>query len=429
MMSVDQELCDYFKQGNFDLFMEAWKNQFEKLGTMGGVVVVSLTEDNREDLGDFLGVNFKKQNHIKVSWQKLKKIISDSRFEGANFKHVVELYFDSILLTKKSKKEINDEKTLKFFNSMMNGNISELARQWLEEIVLTKNAVYISVVQKEKDKNAYLKSFEFVVKALDQLPFHQNKYVSLAVFAAEITGDPHAFDQGSYLHFLLIQAITYALDILSYPSQIRSTNQKLYQAGLYKEDINNFCSIYGFSALKNDQSHAGWEGFYQFNEAWNANLNNIINIDKIDLKNANKVYIIENPSIYEALVQIVKTKHLPVGLVCSNGQPNQAVYAVLDKLEATNAPMFYAGDFDPEGLLIAQRLLNQYSNLDLWLYTESYYFNQKANKSLSARRISMLKNLEDKRLIELGELIEAFGVGYQENMLDLYINKIQSSLD
>lgn len=87
--------------------------------------------------------------------------------------------------------------------------------------------------------------------------------------------------------------------------------------------------------------------------------------------------------------------------------------------------MFYAGDFDPEGLLIAQRLLDRYETLDLWLYNEDDYRGQFANKKATDRRIKMLSQLSDSRLILIGENIREFGVGYQENMLNSYIQAIR----
>lgn len=421
---IEKDLCQYFKERNFETFMDAWRLQFEKLGVVGGVVSVKLTDENREDISNFLGLHLKNQKHVKVSWRKLKSILSNSKFEGADFKRVLELYFNDVLLTKKSKKELNEDKTQRFFNDLLDLNLSDLSRHWIEDILQTKNGVYISIV-KEKNKGAYRPQFIKIIKALGALPFLKNTHQSLAVFAAEITGDPHAFDTGTYLNYLLIQGIAYTLDILDAPETARSNTQTLLKAGLLKEDINNFCSIYGFSAIKDKVPHPAWEGFYTLKESWNANLNNILNVDSIDLKDTAALYIIENPSIFEALIKVAQKDNLPLGFVCSNGQPTQAVYAMLDKLQNAQTKMYYAGDFDPEGLLMAQRLLNTYPNLDLWLYEEDHFFQQVSNKKASDKRIKMHENLEDERLINISELIEEVGIGYQENMLKVYVEDIK----
>lgn len=428
-MAHHQEFNAYLKQGNFKEFMQAWKIQFEKYGTLGGVALIHLNDKNREDIENLIGINTKNKPHLKLSWQKFKRILLKTRFEDVDFVKVLELYFDKELIPKTTQQERNRDQADAFFEKLLEEDLSDLSKSWIEEEFKTKASVY-QVVLKNKDKEKELfDNFIIITQALDNLPITHNTQTSMAVFAAQITGDPHAFDQGGRLHFLLIQAIGHTLGATEHPPKYDDASQKLIRVGLFKEDINNFCSVYGLSAIKNGQHHLGWEGFYTQKEAWNVNLSNVLNVDEIDPKNTRKLYIVENPSIFEILVDKVLQLNLPVGLICSNGQPTQVIYALLDKIEQQNIPMFYAGDFDPEGLLMAQRLLDQYETLDLWLYGEEDYLAQMSVKFVSGRRLKMLASLKDARLIKLAQNIEAHGVGYQENMLDRYLNAIQEEFE
>lgn len=425
MNDINKAFSDYLKSGNFYSFMHAWKQQVHKIGVVGGTVNVPLTSENQKDIEGLLGKAYHKQSHAKISWKQLKKSLEITVYEGVDFKRVLELYFEETFMTKLEKNKIVRLETDEFLQDILNENIGVLSKLWIEEVLSNKNGVYMSVLQ-HKTKSHELKSeFMLILKALEKLPVHFKKTESIAIFAAQITGDPHAFDHDSPLYYLLIQAISYLLDITQYPSSIRERNQILYRGGLYKEDINNYCSIYGLNAIKENAHHLAWNGFYIYKESWNVNISNIIKIDSIDPTCAKIVFIIENPSIYETLVKVVIQNNIEqVGLVCSNGQPTQAVYALLDKIQVANVKMLYAGDFDPEGLLMAQRILDQYSNCDLWLYRQENFYQQLSNKKATNQRISMFKHLEDVDLKNMGTLITEFGLGYQENMIGAYIEDL-----
>lgn len=422
---LQQEFYEYLRDGNFETFMKAWKLQFQKYGTLGGTAVIFLNQENREDIENLLGLNTKNLSQIKLSWRKFKQILSKTRYADVDFVNVLELYFDKELITQKTKQERNRQRTDQFFEKLLEETLSDITKHWIEDILQSKSSIYQEVLKNKGNEKQEYKDIHTITKAIDQLPVYQNRQISLAVFASQITGDPHAFDQKTRLYFYLTQALRYISSIKD-GTFIKYTNTELLtRFGLFKEDINNFCSIYGFSALKEKKSHPGWEGFYQSKESWNVNLNNVLNIDEIDLKNIKKIYIVENPSIFEALVKKAQNKNITSAFICSYGQPTQVVYALLNKLQKQNTPMFYAGDFDPEGLLIAQKLLNQYPNLDLWLYTEDDYFAQASDIKASAKRRKMFLHLSDLRLIEIAELIENCGVGYQENMIDKYLQDIK----
>ena len=66
----------------------------------------------------------------------------------------------------------------------------------------------------------------------------------------------------------------------------------------------------------------------------------------------NEMYIVENPSVFAGLCA---RSDESVSCMCMNGQPRLAGLVTLDLLAASGTVVYYAGDLDPEGLLIAQK--------------------------------------------------------------------------
>ena len=113
--------------------------------------------------------------------------------------------------------------------------------------------------------------------------------------------------------------------------------------------------------------HEAWKGFFDRYEAWTVSLYNLQQIHNIS-DAIKAVYIVENPSVFRSL--FLEGKRLgkeQIGFVCTNGQLNLCGYVLLDLIQKSNIPMYYAGDFDPEGILIADRLKQRYKDdLHLW---------------------------------------------------------------
>lgn len=68
-----------------------------------------------------------------------------------------------------------------------------------------------------------------------------------------------------------------------------------------------------------------------------------------------QIYLLENPAVFSIFIK----KYPKCAAVCVNGQPQLSTLVLLDFLQE-NYTFYYQGDFDPEGLLIAQRLKERY---------------------------------------------------------------------
>ena len=85
---------------------------------------------------------------------------------------------------------------------------------------------------------------------------------------------------------------------------------------------------------------------------------------------------------------------------------NLAVLVLMDKL-AEHHSFYYAGDFEPERLLIAQRLKLRYKDrLFLWNYRKDLYEKYHSTVEMSSERLKKLENIKTEELQEIKEILK-----------------------
>ena len=102
------------------------------------------------------------------------------------------------------------------------------------------------------------------------------------------------------------------------------------------------------------------------------------------------------------------------------GQPRLATLLLLDFLKEKHS-FYYHGDFDPEGLLIAQRLKERYGErLRLWNYRADWYERYLSDVNLSEVRMRKLEKVYLPELLEVKmQMQKRKRAAYQEAMLDM----------
>ena len=108
--------------------------------------------------------------------------------------------------------------------------------------------------------------------------------------------------------------------------------------------------------------------------------------------------------------------------MCMNGQPRLAGLVALELLAAAGTSVFYAGDFDPEGLLIAQKLAHYYrdtlhGSFNYWHLTPEDYRKSCSGKIISEKRLKILDRITDAELLPIVQMMrETRLAGYQEKI-------------
>ena len=156
------------------------------------------------------------------------------------------------------------------------------------------------------------------------------------------------------------------------------------------------------------------ENFYNNHQSLNLNLENLLNIEQVDTQQK-RVYIFENPSMLMAL------KDLEEAIIITSGIPNLAVYRLLDKLVASHNTLYYNGDFDPEGLLIAEILKKRYPELILFDYTKEDYVAIRSKEYIKSSRLKKLSKVNSQELSELKNCLlrERYSAYQEKNIIKI----------
>ncbi len=269
------------------------------------------------------------------------------------------------------------------------------------------------------------KLLENVCRAVDTRFDSNFEPIQLAVLGANITGDSHYFDADTTAGKLLLSAIAFYAEADSIKNA--SDRQSLYDS--FHIENNQIFAAAAVSQIRFfDGEGKEHPGFARFADMKEPALISDINVRKMKrAESANKIiYAVENPSVFSALVNCIADTDS--GLICTFGQIKTVGIKLTDMLINGGCTIYYAGDFDPEGLQIADKLLSRYppGKVVSWrMSLEDYKGVQKSDDIISRKRLNILKKIQSEQLLETARLIEKEKrAAYQELLIDNMIQDI-----
>lgn len=395
------------------------QEKYAGIGHFGGTFLLDdLTKEEKEQLGGFLQKDFSEQKNVRVTAKQMEKALQSSRFCNFTWEEILELYTGRALLVKKEEKQKEEQQRESWFQNIQLQLKNPDFRNWISEVLQNRKESYLFLLQQYKENKKELEDLlQKTDRAAETLAASEKREL-LAVFAAKVTGNPHYFDEGetaekclsSYLKWKLKKERSNGLSNAEYKNRI------YFEAGILKDELSNDVLTYGFHAWKeNGEPHPGIEGFFRCKEPLKLTLKTLGGLGKIT--GEQKIYMVENPAVFSRLVE----KYPDRTILCGNGQPKFSVFVLLDKL-TEDSTIYYAGDFDPEGLQIAQNLKKRYpEHFIFWKYKAEYYQKYKSEVQLDEKRIRKLDKID---LPELQEIKEAMQrekyAAYQEAMVEEY---------
>lgn len=427
-----RECMDYFREHSvFDRMFRGFREKYASYGSFSGTVILkNLSEEDLEVLEGFFQKNFHGKKSVSVSALRFEKALKESRFADISPKEVLELYFGEEMTGKKKQQREEEAQWSLVFEEAGRQCAGTAAEQWLKELRQGKSEIcsYIRKRYREAGKSLeeLKKLLELGIRVMNGFPYRESSLEYLAVFSARMTGNPHAFDEGErdgqFLR-LLIQ-----WDMACRGIRIEGTDvfpalqkQKSYlAAGILRDDISNYVLISGIRSWKRQgKIHEGMEGFYLEREPVLVPLSVIAGWERVECPNK-EIYIVENPSVFAMLCGKWAGEK---ACMCMNGQPRLSAVLLLDLLAKAGIKVYYAGDFDPEGLLIAQKVRHYYQGEAVyWKMSVWEYEKSKSAEIISAKRMSMLERIEDTELLDTVAAMRESGLaGYQENIWKEYM--------
>ena len=428
---LNQEARQYFHQATiFSVIADKlWHNYYLKQNFGLKMTLSSLSKHKSSTLifyepyFKFMGIpefDWHKQKTLQIT--QFQKALLESKFHLTT-EDFIKLLIDQPLMTKIEQHQKVDQAYQAFLVEIE--TVFSTIRARLDDKQL--KAWFLKYQKNGKVKNA----FEIVQTAIDSLP---KDYLRLPVFAYNITGNPHAFDSGVDTGILLRQILTqtylthshYNASYFSTLAITEQENEIFSYHLLLKDDIMNFVAINGLTATKHNQKCEMWESAASQHLAWNVPLKEVLTVETITPYSGTAVVLIENSGIYSILLESFPN----LAIICTNGQFRYSVWVLIRKLVASNTLIYYAGDLDVEGILMADRLILSFPNdVQLLCMDNNYFEIAKMKDSISETRIKKLDNLTLPQLIEVGKAIsESQSVAYQEGLIEELKQEIQNTL-
>lgn len=448
-----EECLAYFRGKEvYKKLFEKFREKYISLGHLGGsVTLTGLNALDKGELEGFVQRNYTGNKTVTISASLLSRALAESRFAGLTWEAVWEAYFGEPLMGKRERALRLEEEKRAYFERVLSlgekvvggGEVSGGAKvsereevsgggevsgrkevvggrdvgiRWLKGVLESKGDGYQTLMQHYRGNRVQLeKTLLQVLRAVDALPVLHGRKERVAVFAAKVTGDPHYFDEGTLGERLLCAYLRneYGAGETSLSGPERKS-ALLFHAGILKDDLSNYTLAYGIHARTGaGELHPGIEGFLEREEPVQLSLLTLGGLEGAWA--GGMVYVVENPSICAALAEYKRD----IAVVCTNGQIRLSTLVLLDLLSRQNR-FLYAGDFDPEGLLIAQTLKRRYGEkLYFWNYKGEYYNRAVSRVALSEQRLKKLERVQEEGLFEIKQLLlERKYAAYQERLLE-----------
>lgn len=414
MNNINNELAEYLKtKDGLTRLMNKLKEKYISLSRASGTITINnITDSESIDISNLLGRKVKREDNLKTSFKEITKKINEGKYNGFDWLELLNIYYNEKIITKEEQKLNKWQEEYEFYKRIYEDNKD---RKYVEnlKVIIEEDEIINKTIKQKYHKNKYKLKYEIenILLLLDNIP---DSPTPLAVYSS-ITGNPHYLDLNKSTSTLFLKVLSKIKNI-EYKDKTEVKISILSEINIYTDPVSNFVITYkliGNNILNSLNMN---------NEVVNLNLLNINKIDKISTDNK-RVYVFENPSVLISLMD------LNVSMIITSGIPNISLYTLLRKLEENNVEIYYNGDFDPEGLLIAEKLKERFSNIKLFCYDILDYTNAKSKEKISNSRLKKLDNVNSKELQDIKKiLLESKVSAYQEQNLnrikEYIINKI-----
>lgn len=255
-----------------------------------------------------------------------------------------------------------------------------------------------------------------VGNALIKLEMEDGIERPLAVFAAEVSGNPHYFDRGTIAGQLLLNGICYCHG-REMPQSADEWRRLLLRVGIVPDNVSSIVHAYGLRLQTADGYHPAYDAFCKLREPYVITLENLKGIIGASAA-GQKLYIVENEMVFTFLVNHVKENN--VTILCTSGQLRTAALELIPLIIGSGATIYYSGDLDPKGIDIADRLWQKFGErIHLWRMTSKDYQKSCSNERITDVRLVKLDRVKNPVLRETAKRVKGKRVSaYQENILD-----------
>lgn len=423
------EALSWSRKPGLQRLMRGLVEKFRSLGRAGGSVCLrDLDEEECRALkGLFPRDRFVVGGDARVRFERFAGEIERSKFAELGWRGVLEV-FQGAPLESKADREARERQALAgMVERAYAARPSAAGRAWCEQLL--QGGAQVKGVLSSWREEGFEQRLQRVFAALAELP---ERPLRLPVFAARVCGDPHGLDLdcGEGKHLLAALAFLAERDR---PEErqgrprrgVEYHTELLAGFNLVRDDIANFVTVAGLLAFRAGAVSPMWRAMADERGVINLPLRELERLDRVTPAWGEVAWVVENSTVYAALLDRFERAAGEAGpypaLICTHGQFKLAGLRLLDRLLEAGVEVRYSGDLDPEGLLMADRLLSRGSGrVRAWRMDEALYRDRGGVVTLDEGRLQKLEQVRDPGLLRLAGLMRARGFAvYQEDLLEL----------
>lgn len=428
-----EECALYFrnKKAYIRMFMEM-KKKYIKYGKLSGKIFLHhLSEEECTALGSVFGRSLPPGDFV-FSIAQLQAALDETKYCGIEVAALVEKYFDEKILSNSQRREEKTELNKRFWEEVLYEAGSRFGKDdrgtlWLNGVREERKYGY-QLIMRERERSSddirkVLMEICSALAYLSQGDGNGRESVRLAVLGAEITKNPHYFDRQNAAGRLLISALSFTYK-MEEPKAQENVLALYYAAGIMPDDISSHTTCYGIHFYEGDSEHEAYRSFIKKGEKYVLTLSNLSRLTRAS-SGRKKVFIIENQMVFSQVCEEMGGEEY--SLVCTSGQLRTASLFLIDLLLKSQCKLYYCGDIDPEGIEIADRVIERGSGQAFpWRMTAEDYYRSISNEVLTEERLTRLDKIANVQLRELAQLLRTEKrAGYQEHLIDLMVEDIK----
>lgn len=393
------ECAKYFKNmSGFKRFFSELRKKYEKMGKFSGLVKLkNITENEKRDFEKFFGENYKLGSDVSISIKQFNKKMANTKFVDYNMYDLVRSYYEiDEIITKNEKKNMMEDAYVDYLNDILNRLKDSDFKYYLYNTIMEKRDTSKIIRKRYKSDKNGLKD---MLLKMDMLFCNKPRIATSIPMFASITGNPHFLDFNTKSGNLFIRFLSEMEE-----KKVDTLEKKLKlleSINVYNDTLSNQTLTYNL---------LGNEILEKFNDFGpvSLNLDNISHLDSISGIN-NKIFVFENPSILNYF------KDRKVSIIITSGMPNLSFYKILEKIKK-ETKIYYNGDYDPEGLLIANKIKFSFPRVELICYSEKDYNRSNPSELINKSRLHKLEGVNAFELNCVKCSIQNMKMaGYQEN--------------
>lgn len=412
---------DFIQQAGLTRMWLAVMKKYISYGVTGTVRLTRLNEEEQEAMAGLFAINMRGRTDIRFTLQELDMSLMETLFKLTVVECLVLLYGD---------KAVRNHERVMMENEAWDqfciwaGSYIFLAElgAWLELLRVGKAPGYRAFLECYEVYREQGSSKEWIhaIRALHDLPVAMKR---LPVFAALTTGDAHGLDRdqltGRVFYWGMVARLNEPTLHLDMNLSLEDDSVNMAMAG--SDQIRNQYAAMGI--LLDDMSSnvmiVGWGPYKQLPVVLP-----LYTVERLmpELPQISAVYVVENPSIFGALIDdwASRGQAVPYALLCTSGQPSLAALRLMDYAVKDAAHIYYSGDYDVKGLEMASLLYKRYGKqfipwfLDARTYTSIEATNLLSFSDRERRLLSRMQIEWDDELI--ATLLDKGGKVFQEHI-------------